>query len=171
MKLKPLMLGFLFFSLSGFGTSYAQNTSVIKQEAHTWVECFWNGNIETALKYTDPRLVSNAGGKSEFISNMKSSLAVMRAEGITFRGVELGEVSKIYKSGHELHCAIPQRVSMNQKKGYFTIASDILAISIDNGKSWKFYTGDMSEKTVRKLFPNFNKELVLKKLSPPVFHK
>jgi hypothetical protein len=60
---------------------------------------------------------------------------------------------------------------MNQKNGYFTIASDVLVISTDNGKSWKFYTGDMSEKTVRKIFPNFNKELVLKKLSPPVFHK
>jgi hypothetical protein len=57
----------------------------------------WNGNIETALKYTDPRLVSNAGGKAEFTSNMKSTLAVMKAEGITFRGVELGEVSKYTK--------------------------------------------------------------------------
>jgi hypothetical protein len=60
---------------------------------------------------------------------------------------------------------------MNLKKGYFTTASDILAISIDNGKTWKFFTGDLSEKTVRKLFPNFNKELVLKKLSPPVIHE
>ncbi|HEX8607109.1 MAG TPA: hypothetical protein VF679_00560 [Pedobacter sp.] len=169
MKLKLLMLGFLF--LSGFCTSYAQNTAAIKRNAQTWAECFWNGNIETALKYTDPRLVSNAGGKAEFTSNMKSTLAVLKAEGITFRGVKLGEVSKIYKAGTELHCAIPQQVSMNQKKGYFTIASDILAISIDNGKSWKFYTGDLSEKTIKKTFPNFNKELVLKKLSPQVIHE
>ena len=168
MKLKLLALGFL---LSGFGTSYAQDTAAIKRNAQIWVDCFWNGNMETALKYSDPRFVSKAGGKTELTSNMKSTLATLRAEGITFRSVKLGEVSKIYKAGAELHCAIPQQVFMNRKKGYFTYESDILAISIDNGKTWKFFNGDLSQKDLKKLFPNFNKELVLKKLSSPVLHE
>ena len=161
----------LFFLLSGFCTSYAQDTAAIKRNAQIWVDCFWNGNMETALKYSDPRFVSKAGGKTELTSNMKSTLATLRAEGITFRSVKLGEVSKIYKAGAELHCAIPQQVFMNTKKGYFTYESDILAISIDNGKTWKFFTGNLSQKDLKRLFPNFNKELVLKQLSSPVLHE
>jgi len=99
---------------------------------------------------------------------MKHTLAGMKAEGMAFHSVELGEVSKIYKAGTELHCAIPQKVSMIMKKAHFITSSDVLAVSIDNGKTWKFYTGDLSEKTIKKLFPNFNKQLVLKQLSASV---
>lgn len=165
-----LLTLFLAIVLSVAG-SKAQDTAKVKQQAKMMADAFFRGDLNTLMNYTYPKVIIGAG-KAKMIAAVKKSLEEMKKGGMSFRSVSLGAVSKIYKAGTELHCTIPQHSSINVPGGYITSTSPLMGISADGGKTWKFISaGNMSKQEIDRLFPNFNPELVFKKVTTPVFHK
>jgi hypothetical protein len=129
------------------------------------------GDIHKLADYTYPKVAAMMGGKEKMIAVIKTGIESMKAEGTSIRNGSIGEVSKIYRSGKELHCTLDQNLVMDVKGGYLTTESQLLGISTDSGKTWTFITiANLNATQLKELFPELNKCLSIRKAAPPVFH-
>ena len=162
---------FLGIALS-VNTSKAQDTLKIKQSAQLMANAFANSDFDALLDYTYPKVVAMGGGKEKMKVTISNAMNQMKAQGITFRSIKLGAISKVYKAGTELHCSIEQHLALNMEGGYITSISPLMCISGDKGQTWTFISaGDLNEGIIKVLFPDYNPEFVLAKASTPEFHK
>ncbi len=149
----------------------AQYSARIKETAELMAAATKKNDLNTLAKYTYPKVLAAMGGRDKMIAAIQKGFKEMAAKGITFKDVSLGEPGKVVKAGNELHCLIPQYLSLNVTGGYITSTSSLLAVSADQGKSWTYVdAGNMTEQHIKILFPNFNKSLVIPPKTTPVFH-
>jgi hypothetical protein len=87
------------------------------------------GDIHKLADFTYPKVAAMMGGKKKMIAVIKTGIESMKAEGTSIRNGSIGEVSKIYRSGKELHCTLDQNLVMDVKGGYLTTESQLLGIS------------------------------------------
>jgi hypothetical protein len=131
-----------------------------------------NGDLNQLADYTYPKVAAIMGGKEKMIAAIKTGIESMKAEGTSIRSGSIGEVSKTYPSGKELHCTLDQNLVMDVKGGYLTTESQLLGISANSGKTWTFITvANLNATQLKELFPDFNKGLSIRKAAPPVFHQ
>jgi len=149
----------------------AQDTLKIKQTAQLMVNAFAKQDYNTLIDYTYPKVIELGGGKEKMKTIIENAMNGLKDKGFTFKSITLGPISKIYKAGTELHCAITQYLALNVTGGYITSTSPLMCISSDQGKSWTFISaGDLDEEKIKKLFPDYNHQLVLEKDIAPIFH-
>lgn len=141
---------------------YAQDPEVVKKQATVVADALVKGDFATVLNYTYPKALEMGGGKQKMRQMMDKGMQQMKTQGVSFESVTIGIPGKFYKAGTEIHCLVPEYINM--KFGTSTVkgTSNLLAISADKGKNWKFV--DLNKNTipmVPKMFPNFNKDLKL----------
>ena len=108
------------------------------------------------------------GGKDKMMAVIKQGMEGMQAQGFSFASATVGSPGKFYKAGTEIHCLIPQRIALTSPNGRIVNSSYLLAITKDGGKFWYFL--DINRGTynaIPKLFPNFNKKLVIPEPTQP----
>ncbi|PST83930.1 hypothetical protein C7T94_04085 [Pedobacter yulinensis] len=150
----------------------AQDTTKIKHGALMLSQAMMKGDVETLVAHTYPRALAMTGGKEKVTAEVQKFLKELAAQGMSFRSVEFGNVSKIVKAGTELHCTIPHTISLTVKGGYVSARSSIIGISADQGKTWKYISaGNIPLETLKKVLPNFNPELKIQQQTAPVFHQ
>lgn len=150
--------------------SYAQPAVNALKSAELMANAFVKGDYDTFSTYNHQMIVKNLGGKQKMITHLQKEMKKMADEGVTFKNVSVGEVSKIYKSGNELQCGIIQTLVMGVNGGTLTARSSLLGFSTDSGKSWTFANvGNNTAAQLKAMFPNYNQQLVLEKPSEPVF--
>lgn len=168
--MKNLLTLLLFLAVTSLGK--AQDTTQIKQGAFLISQAMMKGDIQTILDYTYPKVFALGGGKEKLTEQIQKMIKELADQGISFRSIEIGQVSKMVKAGNELHCVIPHTLSLTVKGGYMTAESCLIGISGDQGKTWKYISaGNISEDKLKLVLPNFNPELKVPKQTPPVFHE
>ena len=146
---------------------FAQDPNVVKQQANVMATATIKGDYPTLIAHTYPKLVNMMGGKEKAITLVSQAMAQMKSQGITVEKAVVGAPAKFYKAGSEIHCLVPENVTMAMPKGHASGSSNMLGISADGGKTWSFV--DLNKATIDKipqLFPNFNKDL---KIPEPTF--
>lgn len=172
MKKTLLLITFILFCTAAIAQDTAQDTAQVKREAQKMLSAFMKGEINVLADYTYPKVVAMMGGKDKMIAAIKTGMEKLKADGTSFRNGSIGKVSKIYPSGKELHCTVDQNLVMGVEGGNLTTESQLLGISADNGKTWTFITlANLSATQLSQLFPEFNKDLSIRKSAPPVFNK
>jgi len=122
------------------------------------------------VDFTYPKKIKLMGGKSEMIAVVKKGMKRMENEGVKFSEILIGEPQEIFQAGIELHCLVPQKIIITNRKGKVTNNSYLLAISRDTGKTWYFLdTSQLTNENATELFPNFNKELKIPEKLKPKF--
>lgn len=170
--MKKLLIILFVVLLSTPYNSKAQDTIKVKQTAQLLADAFIKQDYDTFLNYMYPKVITLGGGREKTKTIIIDAMNEIKSEGLTFRSVTLGPVSKIYKAGTELHCKIDQYLKLNVEGGYLSSISPLLGISTDGGETWTFVSaGDLNEKKIKTLFPDFNHELVLENSSVPIFHE
>jgi hypothetical protein len=169
--MKPLITFALLFSIFTH-VAFAQSPTVIQQQAQLTADAFIHGDYTTSTKHTYPKLVAGMGGQQQLIQKLKQGMNQMTAQGISFKDVAIGEPGTIYHAGTKLHSLIPQTLKLKVNGGTLVSTSYLIAISSDKGKSWSFVdAAKITNANVKKLFPNFNSQLVIPPVNKPVFYK
>jgi len=147
----------------------AQNTVSLKKQGYIAANAVVSGDYKTVVDYMYPKAVNMSGGKAKMVSVLTQTMSQMKAQGITFEKATLGTPGKFYKAGSEIHCLVPESITMKSPNGTMLISSNLLAISADGGKNWSFL--DVNKSTIpklSKLFPKFNPALKIPDPKAPV---
>ena len=156
---------FLAFSLS---TKSQDLSLIIKQQATEMSEATVKGDYSLVIKYTYPKLIEFIGGVEKMKDIMTKGTEQMNAQGMTIEKVIIGEIGKIFVAGDELHCIIPEKITMKLKDGHLLINSNLLAVSKNKGKNWYFVDCNMGKGQLVQLFPKFNNELIIPEKQTPI---
>jgi hypothetical protein len=167
MKNYYLSLLFLFVNLYSFG----QDKAVIKQQANIVAQATIKNDYATIIKYSHPSLIKMMGGRDKMLNVIKDAMEGMSSKGISIDSVWIGTPQKLFIAGKELHCLVPQQLSMKVPDGKLVSNSFLLAISIDKGANWTFLSlsNGINNKTITQLLPNFNQQLKIPEDSKPIF--
>jgi hypothetical protein len=150
----------------------ADSSPGIRMEAQKCANALLTNNFEGVLAYTHKRVVAGIGGKEAMLLTLKRGTEQMRAQGISFTRVEIGDPQKPKKVGDWLVALVPQKVVMKVPDGYLDQESYLLGISEDEGKKWAFVdVGPISQEQLTKAFPEFDGHITLPEKKKPVFHK
>ena len=125
-------------------------------------------NYSEIIDYTYPKLVEMAGGKQALLKAAKTAFDKMD-ESFILEKITFGEPQKIYVAGKELHCIVPETLSINTSKGKMQASYSLLAVSLDKGKKWYFIeTHKFTPKFMKTIFPNFNYNLAIPENTKPI---
>jgi len=141
---------------------YAQDPEVVKKQATVVADALVHNDYATVINHTYPKALQLGGGKAKMLQMMTTGMQQMTAQGVSFESATIGTPGKFYKAGTEIHCLVPEYISMKVGGTTMKVNSNLLAVSSDKGKNWSFL--DLNKNTIAmvpKLFPNFNKDLKL----------
>lgn len=150
---------FMFFSCKHTDSTPAEN---IKAEAEKMSSAFLKEDFSTVADYTSPVILTLIGGKERMIEGLKKSVGEMKLQGMSFQAISFDDPSGVVEYNKELQATIAQKTEIRYAGGKLTSTSVLIAISGDNGKSWKFI--DISDKdtaTIRKSIPNLSPSLYI----------
>lgn len=135
----------------------AQDTLAIGTQAQEYAHALEKANWEAVMDQTFPPLLEKNGGRQKMIAQAKASMQDMQARGFTLKKAELSTPLGVYHSGDYLMSVVPMRLTFDGALGKIYSESSILAVSSDEGNSWKFI--DMAQVQMIELtalFPAIN---------------
>lgn len=158
-----------FILISCFTFGQVDNKKV-KEQAELTAKSLLQGDYETLLRFTYPKVIEMVGGRERMISLIKKGKVEMGQQGISFETVTIGEPSKTVKAGEEIHCLVPQTIFMKVPKGKMKSETHLLAVSKDNGNNWFFIdTVNLTMDNVKTVLPNYNSDLKIPTKKQPKF--
>ena len=154
-------------AVGGFGQV---DPAKIKEQAQQTANALLQGDYETLMKFTHPKVIELIGGRDKMMTLLKNGTVEMQQQGVSFESVAIGDPSPTVKAGDELHCLVPQTIFMKVPKGKLKTESHLLAVSQDNGRNWVFIdTVKLDENNIKMVLPNYNFDLKLPPKSKPLF--
>jgi len=150
----------LFFVLGSASQVSAQNehAEVISKTLNSYQKALLGKDYDTASGMIHPRIVEMAGGHDLYQKIMKDEFN----QGGKLIDFNTLEPSPITIADEEMHCIVPQEVTMKFGETTFKGVEHLLAASIDKGNSWYFVDLKTFDKESLKVFiPYFNDDLVI----------
>jgi len=171
-KLKLLYV--LGLSLCLCATARADvHSRLIKETAERTNKALLAADYATVADLTHPKLVQVMGGRPKLIATMQSTVAQMKAQGITLKSASIDNPTDAIaaKNGH-LFAVVPFSISVALPFGVATQKSFLIANSIDQGRSWKFVdAGNVEPATLKQVLPNLPATLKLPPKQDPTIER
>lgn len=161
---------YLYFLLILSNYTFSQNqfTEKIRSDCEKMANAMLKKNYSVVIDYTYPKIVEMGGGKPALLQAVKSSYEKMK-ESFTIDEITFGKPQKIYVAGKELHCIVPETITINSDKGKIQATYSLLAVSLDKGNKWFFLeTHKFTPEMLKKIFPHFNYNLVIPEKTKPI---
>jgi hypothetical protein len=93
----------------------------------------------------------------------------MKSHGSAILGAEVAEPKEVIASGERRFAIVPMTVRVKVPEGTLRSKGFLLAISIDEGKTWTFIDGaGLTKEKLAQLFPDIPSQLTLPSKEPPV---
>jgi hypothetical protein len=107
------------------------------------------------------------GGRATVAAALATVKADMAEKNVTIEGGEFDLPHEMVASGGKLFAILPQRVMIKLPQGHVRTHSYLLAVSSDDGQTWKFVDGArLTLEKVRSIFPSFPLNLALPEVGP-----
>jgi hypothetical protein len=130
------------------------------------------GKFAVVIDMTYPKIVEQMGGREKAISIVDDGIKKMKEHGSEIVSFKVGDPSEFQTGGWDLFTVVPTTVVVKVPEAKLTGKSFLLGISADQGKTWSFIDGSqLTEETVKGLFPKFPSSLKLPEKSEPVVEK
>jgi hypothetical protein len=147
-------------------------SDLVKRKAEELGTATVAGNFAAVIDMTYPKILELMGGREKAISLVETQMKAMKEQGATILDFKLGVPSEFKTGGSELFTVIPTTVIVKMPAGKLTGKSFLVGISSDQGKTWSFADGaQMTEESIKTLFPKFPPSLKLPEKTPPVIEK
>lgn len=160
------IIPFLIFCNFSFGQN--QFSEKILSECKIMADAMLQKNYSTVIDYTYPKIVEMGGGKPALLKSVKSSYEKMKGSFLIDK-ITFGEPQETYIAGKELHCIVPETITIKTDKGKIQATYSLLAVSRDNGNKWFFLeTHKFTPEILKKIFPDFNYNLVIPENTKPI---
>ena len=164
-----ILLFFITFLSGCTALKLAKQIKMIKQQAEQYAQAIKNGDYAALMEMTYPAVVTEMGGEFEAKDKLEAYVGNLMSGGMKLDKITTGEPSEVVKAGSELHAIISQTVSLKVPGGFLDTKINLLAVSDNKGKSWKFI--DTSRYKADKMVPNFNSSLKIPQVERPKFRK
>jgi len=112
-------------------------------------------------RYTDFMYSTNVevvGGREKFISGLSSDISSLRSNGVELASYEIGEPLQRIEMDGKVFVVLPYETKIKSPQRIITEEGNILGVSEDKGKNWKFIRATSKER-LRFLFPKLVDEL------------
>ncbi len=121
------------------------------------------GDYRTVLDMTHPKVLESMGGKDAALKQIETAMNAIKGQGIAFKVIEVSTPT-VMKGGKDHYSVTPYSLLMTMPGKKITIASAVVGVSSDEGKSWKFLNLDeKGEKGVREMLPQLPAEMKIPK--------
>ncbi|HYP01229.1 MAG TPA: hypothetical protein VER76_13645 [Pyrinomonadaceae bacterium] len=153
--LSLLVLGALAFAQQpGATTARTPEAASIKAAAEISSRAFMSGDFARLLDLTYPKLIELGGGREKMLAAIEGQLKEMRDEGMKIVSHTIGEPEPSVRAGSQLVAIVPVELGMESSEYIIRQKSFWLAVSEDEGKTWKFLSGgSLSEDVLKLLLP------------------
>jgi hypothetical protein len=112
--------------------------------------------------------IAHFGGRATIAAALAKVKAEMAEKNVTIEGSELDLPREMVAGGGKLFAVLPQRVMIKLPQGHVRTHSYLLAVSSDDGQTWKFVDGArLTREKVTSIFPSFPRALALPEVGPP----
>ncbi|TWR25826.1 hypothetical protein FPZ43_16215 [Mucilaginibacter pallidiroseus] len=150
--------------------TFAQDTTVLVQQARRFANASFRNDQPTIIKMTYPPLVEMAGGDLMMQKSINDKLEQLHKQGITKVDGSIGPAGSFHNAGEEIHSLLPEDITLRVKGGVYKSRSYLLAISKNGGKNWWFMdVGNMPQNILYRLVPALSPEIKIPAATPPVF--
>lgn len=141
----------------------------VKKVAKEMLDAFVKGDYAKTIDFTYPGVVKELGGRKKAIEMTETAMKEMKAKGIEFKEVKLGDPGEFLTEGKNTFVVVPTINEMTFPKGTLRGKFYLLGISPDGGKSWTFADGTgMQDKELRdKILPKLPEKLNLPEVAKP----
>jgi len=147
-------------------------TSVVEQEAAKYSRAVVANDYEKVLSYTHERVIDTMGKKDAAIERMKKSSEAMKAKGFGIEDTKVGLAQDPQKIGPWTVTVVPETLTLRMPGSKAQQESYLLAISADEGKSWKFIDlGPLSEDQLFRIFPELKAQFRMPPKRPAIQEK
>lgn len=177
MKHCPLFFALVLFSV-GFARAQTNTTDTaiamtnLKKQADAMGAYFIRKDYPHYVKYINPKVIASLGGSDKMIGLLNQSMDAMKAQGINFKDLQIGEPSMIITTKTDLESVVPQTINLSVKEGRVQTMSYLVAVSSDNGDTWTFIdTSGKTLKDIQKIFPSLSNDLVIPAKEKPLLFK
>jgi len=145
-----------------------QHATSIKASAMEMGNALAQKNSKKFIDYQHPVMIELAGGEEQLRAISDSALKVFEQLGGRVSKINYGNPSEVVVHKKVLQSVIPQTLTLTSFIADIEIASSLIAISEDGGKSWQFIdTNLFSVKEIKSAMPELSPALVIPKSTPP----
>jgi hypothetical protein len=103
-----------------------------------------------------PQVVAAGGGAEKMNALIKKVMQEMRANGMAFEEIKLGQPQSLLRGKKHYYTFVPLSVTMQSPKGRMLDETNLLASSQDSGATWTYVDcAGLDEASLRQLFPDF----------------
>lgn len=160
----------IFFCFTAMAIGQNKFAEKITGSGNAMATSIMNKDYAALIQYTYPKIIELMGGEENLISTVSQGMRTMEEGGIKFSEIRIGTPGKIFKAGEELHCLVPQKITLTNHEGKVKASSYLLAISTNKGESWYFLdTAQLNEQNATEIFPDFNGNLKIPAKVAPEF--
>lgn len=170
---KLLLLGAALAAQQPEATSAkTPEAAAIRAEAENSSRAFMNGDFRKVLDLTYPRLIEMGGGREKMLAAVEDQLKEMRDLGMKIISHRVGEPQPSVRAGDKLVAIVPTVLRMESPEYVFEQNSFWLAVSNDEGKSWRFIDGSSLDAHLLKLLlPEAVGKLKLPAVTQPLMER
>lgn len=140
----------------------AKNYSkAIKAQAEEMGQSFKSGDFEKFFGFIHPKVFEMAGGRDVLIKQSREAFEEAKSEGFGVESYTVGEPKSAVAVEKELFVVVPVSfITKEPPKETYKNESTLIAVSSDDGASWKFLS-DMNQARFKALFPAAATKLVI----------
>ena len=165
----------LFMGTIALG-QYTQQITNVRTQARIYADAIIKKDYPTLMKYINldgyPKGKFNKVTEAKALKIIQTSDEQMVQEGRAIKSIVFGPVLSIVKVNYEFQCTLEQIVETKMQYGTIITKSTLLAVSIDNGITWKYTDATGRELSdMRKIMPRLSTKLVFQKAEAPQFVK
>lgn len=126
----------------------------LKSQAEECASAFLSGEYERLADCTYPKVVELMGGREKMAAFVRKGMDEIKAEGFETISYTTGAPAQVLKVGGETYAVLPAKLRMKAPGGVLVGESFMIGVSSDEGKSWKFVSGNTaSQDKLKILFP------------------
>ena len=170
-KLASLVFS-LFFWVIMSKAQYTQQLTTVRAQAKIFTDASIKKDYKTVMQYTNiegfPKGKLSKMTEERVLKLLQTSDEQMAEQGREIKSIKIGDVLSILKVGFEFQCTLEQITDTKMQYGSIISKSTLLAISEDNGKTWKFNDGtgrDLND--MKKIIPHLSDKLVFARTETP----
>lgn len=153
--------------LSGVGQA-DPTTDLIHKQAEANATALQQGDFETIVRLTYPKVVEMLGGKEKMISVIQAGMEGMQSRGMKITSITTGEPGPVTVSGDKMYSIVPTSMVITAPDAKMSQNSYLLAVSSDKGATWQFLDGTgINPGSIKLVLPDFPADFKLPEKEQP----
>lgn len=143
--------------------------AIIKAAAEKSSRAFMSGDYNGLLDLTYAKVIELGGGRTKMLAAIEAGVKEMHDLELKIISHTIGEPQKSVRAGTQLLSIVPVTLKMESPTEFYTQKSFWMAVSQDDGRSWRFIDGSyLNPDTLKMLIPEAAGKITLPDKGSPV---